>query len=492
MRRLKIIAALVLIIAFVCFTVSCTDDTGTQTPPDQQTPPVTDSEENNGGDGGQIDSEHGSGSEDEDEEPQAPPASDGSLTYSPNAEGGYTVTRFVAGTTAAVIPDEFNGKPVTEIGEGVFRFSRLVGVQIGANVKKIGDRAFSLSYDLAEVTFADGSVLAEIGEKAFYCCESLEKLDLPESVTALGAECFAGALSLSDFSFGPEISRVGKDALQNTLWLTNANVGVIYISATAYGYKHVPEVNNPYVQIEDGTVSVADGAFEGDERIIAFDIPASVTHIGYKAFAGCTALTSITVDALNPAYYAKDNALVERESLTVIKGVGSVPEGAEAIGDFAYAFSSSLDTLILPETVERIGISAFEGCVALVSVEMSEAITVIPDGAFRGDTALSEIKIHKGVTLISGTAFSGCTGLKTVYLDSPAVIVAADMSTSLGHLLENADTVFVSENAFLDENGDPITNLDPADSHPYLYAFFERADASREEGYVEWNRKADL
>ena len=222
MRRLKIIAALVLIIAFVCFTVSCTDDTGTQTPPDQQTPPVTDSEENNGGDGGQIDTDPGSGPEDEVEEPQAPPASDGSLTYSPNAEGGYTVTRFVAGTTAAVIPDEFNGKPVTEIGAGVFRSSRLVSVQIGANVKRIGDRAFSkclFSY------FTIPESVTYIGYGAFGMCDSLKQIVIPQSVTFLDSLAFAYCSNLEVAVVRAEIEVLNEKVFVNSV--VNA-AGTVY------------------------------------------------------------------------------------------------------------------------------------------------------------------------------------------------------------------------------------------------------------------------
>lgn len=63
------------------------------------------------------------------------------------------------------------------------------------------------------------------------------------------------------------------------------------------------------------------------------------------------------------------------------------------------------------------------------------------------------------------------------------------MSTSVGHLLEHADKVFVGETAFSDDAGDPIKDYDPKDAHPYVTAFFEKESVSSADGYFEWTRK---
>lgn len=488
MRRLKFIFVLSLIVAVLCFTVACNDDSGTKKPdnPDASGPVGDD------GTGGIIqnpDISDGDGSGETDFEEA--PNSDGVLLYSPNKDSSsYSVSGLTSSSTSTIeIPETFNSKPVTAIGAGAFRLSRITEVVIGANVRTVGDRAFSLCYDLASVSFAPGSALNEIGDKAFYCCESLNGISIPDGVTSLGAECFAGAGSLCEIDFPAAIRYVGENAMADTAWFINADPGVVYIGTVAYGYKHVPEVTKLTLLFDEGTTAVADGAFYGDEIIVEIRIPASVTHIGYKAFAACKNLITVTVDKLNPAYYSEDNALVERETLTLLKGTEAVPEGVKAIGDYAFAFSSALTDVKLPADVERIGVSAFEGAENLVSFVLNDAVTEIPDGAFRDAVKLSSFAVPKGVSRIAGTAFSGCTALKTVYLNSPAVITEAKMSTSVGHLLEHADKVFVGETAFSDDAGDPIKDYDEKDAHPYVTAFFEKESVSSADGYFEWTRK---
>ena len=139
-----------------------------------------------------------------------------------------------------------------------------------------------------------------------------------------------------------------------------------------------------------------------------------------------------------------------------------------------------------------IGACAFEDCASLETVTMNTAVTVIPDGAFRNCTALKEIKIEKPVkeiagTAFSGTAFSGCTALKTVWIDSPDVIIACNMSLDAGHLLEYADTVYVSDRAFVIVGEEGEESEDPRKQESdYLVAFF--TSGVSENGYTVWER----
>lgn len=487
MRRLKLFFVLSLIVAVMCFAVACDGNSGTQNP---NNPDRTDSLPDTDGNGGEIDTDPDTApGENDDESFEPAPDTDGMLKYVLKSDGTYAVRGLADVNSRSVsIPETFNSKDVTSIEAEAFSGSRIQNVTIAAGVKTIGDKAFALCYDLVGVSFAPGSALTSIGDRAFDICESLTAIEIPDGVTEIGAYCFRDAYELKDVSFPDSVVRVGENAMENTAWLKNADPGVVYIGSTAYAYQHIDEVKAPWAVIEEGTLSVADGAFSCDDLIVKVVIPASVTHIGYKAFTCCKNLASIEVDTLNPVYYSDKNALVERATLTVLKGVDSVPGNVTSIGDFAYAYSAALTSLTMPDSVVKIGVSAFEGAVNMSSASLSPKVTEIPDGAFRDASALGSFKVNKGVRSISGTAFSGCDALKTVYLDSPAVIVAADMSMSVGHVLENADTVFVSETAFLDDEGAPIKEYDVKDSHPYVYAAFEETDVSSVSGYKEWHR----
>lgn len=114
-------------------------------------------------------------------------------------------------------------------------------------------------------------------------------------------------------------------------------------------------------------------------RITAIEIPATVNSVDPKAFAGCTALSSITVAANNATYRSQGNCLIETASRTLVVGciVSFIPENGSvtAIGPHAFYQNTALTALTVPHAVTSIAPNAFEGCSALqtVTVEQSNA-----------------------------------------------------------------------------------------------------------------------
>ena len=98
-------------------------------------------------------------------------------------------------------------------------------------------------------------------------------------------------------------------------------------------------------------------------------IPNSVTNIGNRAFAWCTSLTSIMI-----------------------------PDSVESIGENAFNSCTSLTNVTIPNGVISIGSSAFYSCSGLTSVTISNSVTSIGYGAFSDCIDLTSI-IFKGKTL---------------------------------------------------------------------------------------------
>lgn len=501
-KRLSlIILSIMLIAAILCVAVACDDNSGTQNTDNGTNQSGTNTDDSGGNDkddgtGGEVVTPPEGGDDETEEGGEVTPTSDGVFTYELNADGEtYTVRGAIdKNATEYAIPALFNSKPVTSIEKEAFRRSDyLVKVTIPATVTDIGERAFSMCRDLAAVTFDEGSELTDIGVRAFFECESLDNVTLPDGVKNVGAGAFDGCNSLVKLIVPSSVERIGKDAFE-CAYTASINVsGIVYFGKVAYKYVNIYEEGQPAPAVDaviaDGTVAIADSAFEGMTELVSVTVPASVTHIGADAFTS-TGLASITVDEGNTVYYSESNAILTFNTATLVKGTAStvIPEGVVTVAENAFKGVTGLVNVVLPASVTSIGACAFEDCVSLETVTMNTAVTVIPDGAFRNCVSLKEIKIEKTVKEMAGTAFSGCSALKTVWIDSPDVIIACSMSLEAGHLLEYADTVYVSDRAFVIVDEDGEESEDPRKQEAaYLVAFFDKGASS--DGYTVWTRK---
>ena len=195
------------------------------------------------------------------------------------------------------------------------------------------------------------------------------------------------------------------------------------------------------------------------------DIPSelggyTVTSIGDRAFLFCTSLESITI-----------------------------PDSVTSIGVTAFGYCTLLANVEIPKGVTSIGYAAFLGCTSLTNIDVSEGNTVysskngilfdkaqkelllypagkpdvsydIPEGvtsieeyAFFGCTSLESVTIPNSVTSIGNRAFSGCTSLANVEICEgvTSIGVAAFVGcTSLTNIdVSEGNTVYSSKNGVM-------------------------------------------
>ena len=85
------------------------------------------------------------------------------------------------------------------------------------------------------------------------------------------------------------------------------------------------------------------------------------------------------------------------------------------IGEWAFAYYSSLTEVTIPEGVTSIRAFAFRSCSSLTKATISEGVTSIGDSAFAYCSSLTEVTIPKSVTSIEFFAFYDCGALTTVH-----------------------------------------------------------------------------
>jgi len=108
--------------------------------------------------------------------------------YSLNPDNTYTITKYNGTDIIVTVPAEYQGKPVTSIGDDAFRYASVTSVTIPNSVILIGDYAFGNCTSLTSVIIPNS--VTSIGDFAFGICTSLTSVIIPNSVTSIGDEAF--------------------------------------------------------------------------------------------------------------------------------------------------------------------------------------------------------------------------------------------------------------------------------------------------------------
>ena len=103
------------------------------------------------------------------------------------------------------------------------------------------------------------------------------------------------------------------------------------------------------VIIPDGVTHIADWAFARCEALTSITLPNSITEIGEGAFVGCNNLNMIYTNR-NFIYeegilYNKGKTRVISALKAVVKGAITLPNSITEIGEWAFAFCSSLTSI---------------------------------------------------------------------------------------------------------------------------------------------------
>ena len=123
-------------------------------------------------------------------------------------------------------------------------------------------------------------------------------VSISNGITGIGENAFLGCTNLATVTGGRDLNYVGAGAFNNTQWETvaSSSTTVTYLGHVAYRGWGV----SGDVIIQDGTVSIADGAFINNQTLTSVIIPAGVTRIYDDAFKGCSALTTVNVLGSTP------------------------------------------------------------------------------------------------------------------------------------------------------------------------------------------------
>lgn len=270
------------------------------------------------------------------------------------------------------------------------------------------------NYSIGERTFKgsnfdsfDFSTVTAIGSNAFENCVNFTSVELGENVAYLGDNVFAGCSNISEISVPSLYHELGR----NTSFI--GYFGDVRNSVTK-------------VALGDQIESIPSGYFEGWTKLETIELGDSVESIGNYCFDGCENLENIVgFENLNPELFTKysiretkffnnlTEPLIMQDVLVLapatVDEVLIIREGVTKIQKDAFALNSSLKQVTIPSTVVSIGESAFSRCSNLEEVIFTENsnITTLESQVFSYCKKLTSINMTnlKALETISYNAF---------------------------------------------------------------------------------------
>ena len=212
--------------------------------------------------------------------------------------------------------------------------------------------------------------VTKVGEDALKDNTTITSVTIPDSVTEIGSNAFAGCTNLTSVNYAGDWSNLtiqsGNPAVQDAA------------NAPLFDFEFI--LNNTAVVVTNYKYNGA----AADVTIPSRYKGKPVTMIDHAAFFN-SAVTSVTI-----------------------------PDSVTSISDEAFINCPKLTNISIPNSVTYIGFSAFSSCTSLKSITLPSSLSFISGALFLGCSQLTTIHIPVSVTSIGNNAFADCPSLMTV------------------------------------------------------------------------------
>lgn len=340
-------------------------------------------------------------------------------------------------------------------------------------------------------SYNDVPVIA-ISDNAFENCNTIETINIPESVEIIGASAFRNCYSLLSITITDNIRFIGSSAFDGCYSLQyDISNGIFYLGNWAI---KASNTNITSIQLKETTIGIYEKAFANCTKLKEVELASTISLLGQGIFSGCANIEKITIpyigDSLKTAkdvyqypfgyifgtenfedsysviqkYHSDSLSSVDDVTYYIPSSLKYVQVMGGEILDGAFYGCTSLEKIILP-TIKSIGTDAFYNCSGLTSLDLPDGIEVLPDKLFEGCSGLITITLPEGIKNIPNELFKGCSGLEEIVLPDSLESIPKGLLKDCGKL-KQLTLPFV---------GERIKNSTDTNQYPLGYIFGENS-----------------
>lgn len=281
-------------------------------------------------------------------------------------ENTISIVKYYGNETDLKVPDEIDGKTVTEINQKAIDQTSLHTISLPKTLTYIGDSDFSHAKNLTSIEVRD----SEYGKTRFWTDENgvlygyvdhHTDVDQTTYNKYLELLCYPSAKSEKSYTVDDKVTAIAGSAFSNCFYLEEINLG-------------------------NGVRKLGVAAFKNCMSIQSITIPKNVQKIGYNVAYFCDKLAAYHVDEQNENYcdidgvlYTKDKSklVIYPKAKKMTDQIYTVDPACKEIEGMAFDYAAGLKEIKLPDGLTTIGRYAFLCCEQLEKLQIPETVTTI-------------------------------------------------------------------------------------------------------------------
>ena len=300
-----------------------------------------------------------------------------------------------------------------------------------SNVILYGQYAFGECKALKSIDF--NNKVENVPANAFSGCESLKEIVIPDTVRTLSSNAFSNCIGVTKVTIPADVNSYnvfgGCTAIESIVY-TKGESGIITDSDERtwhdmYFGKSIPYVSEKLksIYLSDGIETIGNNAFRELASLSEVRMPDNNVKLRYAAFYNCTSLPSIDTSKVTE------------------------------FGQYVFAGCTILSSVSINDSVTVIPAHAFEKCEALTEFAIPDNVSDIGGDAFKDCTGLNTISIP--VDIPTYGRFNGCSAIKEITFTKGRNGVMPDLTTTTWH-----ETYYTKALQYMSENLEKVNFAD--------------------------------